>query len=183
MDRRQQKTRTAILQAFAELLSEKRFAHITVQQIIDRANVGRTTFYTHFETKDHLLKSLCEELFGHILPTADQSQPYSLYHCYTVSESMFCHLLRHLQEDKTLLRLLSGESSELFSRYFKDSLNTLICTQLLTDLTHLDLPQDFLINHISGSFVEMVQWWIQNHCKQSPEELDRYFRIVIEPLL
>lgn len=46
-----------------------------------------------------------------------------------------------------------------------------------------DLPPDFLVNHISGSFVEMVLWWIQNKQKQTPEELDRYFRTVIEPIL
>lgn len=99
---------------------------------------------------------------------------------------MFCHLLQHLQENENnILGLLSCKSSELFLRYFKDSLNRLIRDQFVNQnrKTNRDIPQDFLINHISGSFVEMVLWWIRNRMKQTPEELDRYFRAVIEPVL
>ena len=66
MDRRQRKTREAIFAALMDLLSKRDFGRITVGEIIDRADVGRATFYAHFETKDDLLKALCEELFCHI---------------------------------------------------------------------------------------------------------------------
>lgn len=185
MDRRQQKTRAAIFSAFTGLLAEKSYSRITVQEIIDGANVGRSTFYAHFETKDDLLKALCEELFGHIISSAaDCTHTHGLYSDGTAPESVFCHLLQHLQEnDRNIIGLLSCESSEIFLRYFKDSLNDLIETQFAGRGRLPDIPQDFLVNHISGSFVEMVLWWIKGRMKQTPAELDRYFRAVIEPIL
>lgn len=187
MDRRQKKTRAAIFKAFSALLSEKNYGRITVQEIIDEADVGRTTFYAHFETKDELLKALCEELFGHIIDSAlDCTHTHGIYSNGNVPESVFCHLLQHLQEnDNNILGLLSCESSEIFLRYFKDSLNKLIRMQFVNQnrKKNTNIPQDFLINHISGSFVEMVLWWIKGHMKQKPEELDSYFRAVIEPIL
>ena len=187
MDRRQQKTQAAIFAAFISLLAEKNYNHITVQEIIDRANVGRTTFYAHFGTRDDLLKALCEELFDHIIASAkDSTHTHGLYSDNSAPESIFCHLLQHLQEnDKNVLGLLSCESSDIFLRYFKDSLNDLISSQFVTQnrRTNRELPNDFMVNHISGSFVEMVLWWIKGKMRQTPEELDRYFRAVIEPIL
>ena len=84
-----------------------------------------------------------------------------------------------------ILELLSCESSELFLRYCKDSLNELVQNQFVAPDGKGGgaVPQDFLVNYISGSFVEMVLWWIKDGMKQTPEELDRYFRAVIEPIL
>ena len=160
---------------------------ITVQEIIDAANIGRTTFYAHFETKDDLLKALCEELFGHIISSAmDCTHTHGLYSNNNVPESVFCHLLQHLQENENnILELLSCESSELFLRYFKDNLKELLQNQFVNQnrRNNKDIPQDFLVNHITGSFVEMVLWWIKNQMKETPEKLDKYFRAVIEPIL
>ena len=133
------------------------------------------------------MKALCEELFGHIISSAmDCTHTHGLYSNNTVPESVFCHLLQHLQENENnILELLSCESSELFLRYFKDNLKELIQNQFVNQnrRNNKDIPQDFLVNHITGSFVEMVLWWIKNQMKEPPEKLDKYFRAVIEPIL
>lgn len=187
MDRRQKKTREAIFTAFTELLSQKNYNQISVQEIIDTANIGRTTFYAHFETKDFLLKELCEELFNHIIDAAmGLPHGHSHYSCGYESDSVFLHLLKHLQEnDLNILELLSSENNEIFLRYFKSNLKKLIVSQYAEkgELKNIRLPEDYLVNHISSSFVETVSWWISRKMKETPEQITEYFLATIEPVL
>lgn len=186
MDRRQKRTREAVFRALGVLLERKSYGSLTVQEIIDEADIGRSTFYAHFETKDDLLKELCRELFGHIVSSAEDCTHTHGLDTNHEPESVFCHLLQHLEEnDYNILGLLTCESNEIFLRCFKDSLNGLIRAQFVDRARprRCDLPDDFLVNHISGSFVEMVLWWLRGGRRQRPEELDRYFRAVIEPVL
>ncbi|MBU3220362.1 TetR/AcrR family transcriptional regulator [Clostridium algidicarnis] len=186
MDRRQQKTRDAIFEAFSSLLYSKRYTTITVQEIIDKANVGRSTFYSHFETKDELLKVMCTDLFEHVFsdnPGSENTHDFSL--ADGNPDSIITHLLYHLRDNnKNIIGLLTCESSDMFLRLFKQYLDELIVTHMLDNLDRKNtyIPDDFLINHISGSFVEMVHWWIKNKMQQSPEELTKYFLAVINPI-
>ena len=100
MDRRQQKTRAAIFEAFSALLSEKPYSKITIQNIIDRANIGRSTFYAHFQTKDSLLEDMCQELFEHIVDGVMNDNHPSDDHQHTgLPDPVFCHLLEHIAEN------------------------------------------------------------------------------------
>ena len=186
MDRRQQKTRAAIFDAFSALLSEKPYSKITIQDIIDRANIGRSTFYAHFKAKDSLLEEMCGELFDHIIDgVMNDNMPDDGHTAPGVPDPVFAHLLQHIAANTNHTRdLLTSESSDIFLRFFKSSLNRLIASYVLKGRTPFcHVPEEFLLNHISGSFVEMVQWWVQRKMKETPEELDAYFRAVIEPLL
>ncbi len=183
MDRRQRKTRDAIFNAFADLLGQQAYHRITVQQIIDAADVGRATFYAHFETKDDLLRELCEELFNHIIDTAMGHAPaHGHYTCGGPGDPVFLHLIRHLTEnDRNILSLLSSRSNEIFLQYFKTNLQRLVRTRFADQLAtaHPGLPLDFLVNHVSASFAETVSWWLRHGMKESPEQLSAYFEAVI----
>ncbi len=186
MDRRQQKTRAAIFTAFSELLSEKTYHKITIQDIINRANIGRSTFYAHFEAKDSLLEEMCSELFDHIIEgVMHDNKPSDTRNYPGVPDPVFCHLLQHIYDNTNhVCNLLTSDSSDIFLRYFKHSLNRLIIAFLLQGRTSPSkVPEDFLLNHISGSFVEMVQWWVRRNRKETPEELAACFKAVIDPIL
>ena len=183
MDRRQRKTREAIFKAFIELLSKKDFTQITVGEIIVRADVGRATFYAHFETKDFLLKALCEELFCHIFDAenSEQSNHQHLFDC-NPPDSAFLHLFQHLQKnDNNILELLSSQNNELFLSYFKCNLLRLIISHLSLFETrkHHMLPDSFWINHIASTFVETIRWWVDNGMKESPETITAYFLLAV----
>ena len=113
MDRRQQKTRKAIFDALGRLLERKRFENLTVQEIIDEANIGRSTFYAHFETKDDLLKHMCTDIFQHIftdrLPL-ETEDPYSAG--MRNLELKLGHILYHLGENRNNLKGILGERSK-----------------------------------------------------------------------
>ncbi|MEE0409587.1 MAG: TetR/AcrR family transcriptional regulator [Clostridia bacterium] len=181
MDRRQRKTREAIFNAFINLLSEKDFQHITVGEIIERADIGRATFYSHFETKDFLLKELCEELFCHIFDaTNDENTHKHIFNC-NAPDSVFLHLFQHLQRnDNNILELLSGNNNELFLRYFKNNLVELIKDQLplFQSPKSSVLPVDYRINNIASTFVETIRWWVKNGKKESAETMTKYFFLV-----
>ena len=181
MDRRQRKTREAIFRAFISLLSKKDFEHITVAEIIDSADVGRATFYSHFETKDFLLKALCEELFCHIFDAMSERNDHKHIFDCNAPESVFLHLLQHLQKnDNNILDLLSSQNNDLFLRYFKHNLIKLIESQLplFESGKNSKLPDSYWINHITSSFVETIRWWIDNGRKETAEQITEYFLLV-----
>ncbi len=182
MDRRQRKSREAIFRAFEELLKKRDFAHITVGEIIEKADVGRATFYAHFETKEFLLKELCEELFCHIFDAEGEDHHHK--HIFECDEhgSAFFHLFSHIKKnDNNLLSLLSSSNNEIFLGYFKENLLHLSKSQLdlLKGREVEKLPENFKVNHIASVFVEVLKWWINTGLKESEETITEYFYMAL----
>ena len=183
MDRRQRKTREAIFNAFTQLLSEKDFSQITVGEIINGADVGRATFYSHFETKDYLLKEFCEELFCHIFDTEHDTGHHHrhIFDCEG-SDSVFLHLIQHLQRnDNNILVLLASQNNQLFLQYFRTNLEHLVESHLalFSAKKSATIPDAFWKNHIASTFVETIRWWIDNGMQECPEKITAYFWDVV----
>lgn len=175
MDRRQQKTRNAIFSAFSKLLEEKNFNNITVKEIIDEANIGRSTFYAHFETKDDLLKSMCTDIFEHVFSSnLKEEKGHDFSHAGHDLDKQITHILYHLKENsKNLKGILSCESGELFMRYFKQYLSTMFSPLIEQHIYHS--PTTYILNNFVCSFAETVRWWITSNEQYSPEEVASFF--------
>ena len=184
MDRRQRKTRNAIFEAFISLLKEKSFDKITVGEIIEKADIGRATFYAHFETKDFLLKELCGELFCHIFDAVNGEEHHiHIFDC-SAPDSVYLHLFEHLyKNDNRILDLFSCPNNDLFLRYFKSGLTQLIKSQR-DEIAVRDnkIPEELAVNHIASTFVETVRWWVENRMKEKPEQIHTYFTELIKDI-
>ena len=183
MDRRKRKTQDAIFYAFSELLSQKDFTQITVGEIIDKADIGRATFYSHFETKDFLLKEFCRELFCHIFDTANNAanEHHHIFDC-NGTDSVFLHLFQHLQKnDNNILALLTSQNNDLFIRYFRFNIEHLVEKHLylFESQKSKDIPEAFWKNHIASTYAETIKWWLDNGMKESPEVITEYFFAVV----
>lgn len=177
MDRRSRKTREAIFHAFAELLQTHRPEQITVGQIIQRADVGRATFYAHFETRDHLLSELSRELFCHVfdglLPQHNGHR--HIFDCQE-SGSVFLHLFIHLQRnDNGILQLLSSQNNSVFAGYFKDGLIQLLKSEPEQLQIPEDVPADYWLDHVASSFLQTVSWWYANKMQYTPQQIHGFF--------
>lgn len=173
MDRRQKKTRNSIFQAFISLLERKPYPAITVQDIIDEADIGRSTFYAHFETKDDLLKAMCTDIFHHVFSdevTGEESHDFSASDSF---HDRITHILCHLQEKQHSIRgIFSGECGEVFMRYFKEYLYQVFESRLTEQTV---IPKEYQLNHVVSSFAETVRWWLKEHSDYSPDEISRFY--------
>ena len=174
MDRRTKKTRKAIFDAFAELLNSKSYANITVQDIIEKADVGRSTFYSHFETKDELLNALCSKIFAHVFKddlTKERTHDFSGEN--KEIRKVVTHILYHVQDNNRYLKpILSCRNDEIFMRYFKEYLTPVFEKEI--EKMETDVPKDYLLNQVICVFTETVRWWA-GHEQYSPEEISSYF--------
>ncbi len=176
MDRRQTKTRKAVFQAFVELLEEKGYPAITIQDIIDRADIGRSTFYSHFETKDDLLNVLCENIFDHAFSRNHEKENTHDFTGRMDLKGELAHILYHLSDSQGYVKgIMASESGDVFMRYFKDHLREVFARE--KHPCSYGIPPDYAVEHSVCWFAETVRWWMEADRveKYSPEEVVEFF--------
>ncbi len=173
MDRRQKKTRKAIYGAFTRLLETKSYSSLTVQDIIDEADIGRSTFYAHFETKDELLRAMCTDIFDHVFSDEIMGEAHHDFSDRNSFRDHITHILYHLSEEQHSIRgIFSGECGEVFMRFFREYLYKVFESRLTDDG---DIPREYRLDHAVSSFAETVRWWQSGHSGYTPDEISRFY--------
>lgn len=168
-DRRVRRTRELLEKALIELIGERGYDDITIQDITDRANVGRTTFYLHFTSKDELLMSLYEVFadfdFGRVSREellAPDAPPglVAMYQHFERARTQF-HTIFQGKDGALILRRLRDRSAQAI----EDSLRAAFAEE------DSAIPFNLLANYLAGSQIALLFWWAEKRQPYPPAYL------------
>lgn len=177
MDRRALRTRRALHEALIRLIIERDYDGISVSDITDAANVGRSTFYAHFTDKDDLLRSGTAHLRTILFrehDTAIAGEERADWRTLGFSRFMTVHL----QEQQLLYRaLMRGRAGPIII----ETLREYICEIVRAELTPPEgaaskAPPELAVQFVVGAYMSVLTWWLDRGAREPPETIDRAFR-------
>jgi AcrR family transcriptional regulator len=176
-DARVRRTRDALGDALVALMQEKPFETITVQDVLDRANVGRSTFYSHYSDKDDLLMSDAEEFFESISlllslrgDKSDRVFPVQEFFSHIIEAKQFLDALMSSGKFHDNMELARGQ----FARGIERRLSELARAQSVP----ADERPAIAFAH-AGALLSLLEWWIDRGMKQQPAEMDQLFHRMV----
>ena len=178
-DRRSQRTQQALMDALLSLLAVKHYDEISVNDIIERANVGRSTFYAHYQTKDDLLKSGFERVLDMLIQNISFGEADQDLRLDTTP--LFRHARGHYEIYRTLVwgsgfELLTKDGHAALSAKFKESF-----IRFLSGTPEPAIPLAVVSYSIAGTVLLLLKWWLDNKMPYSPEHMDEIFQQLVMP--
>lgn len=175
-DRRVLRTRLALRDALIALMLESGWDALNVQDICARANVGRSTFYLHFQGKEELLA-------GSLADLREALRAQAMARGETILLGFVRGLIEHVHEQRPLFRAVIGRrSGHVVQMRFRE-----MVTQLVADgLSKLVKPgwqRDAAIRYVSGALVELLAWWVDAKSEGSAMDLEAYFFKLTQPVI
>ncbi len=178
-DRRAVRTQRMVKQALMELMHSMRYEDITVQHILDRADIGRSTFYAHYPDKDDVARQLLEEMMESIThgvkpETAEKSAAFPI-----------AEMFRHLQGQLSARGIWQSNRGReyLFSvgqAYWNRRIEKELTARLgKRGASRVPIPVAARI--VTGAATSLIDWWIKQKMPYSPEEMQEMFNRLIMP--
>ena len=178
-DARVRRTRMRLGTAFLNVILEKPVREITVQDVLDRSGVGRSTFYLHYRDIDDLLMSQLD-MFCEAMSTTLSNQKDKSHRVAPVAE-----LFAHIGNKNKLYRVLSDSGHlkdfyELAESHFARGIERRLIES--GRLKHLP-PRELTARAtaLSGSMLALLRWWLDRGEKESPHHMDKLFHQLVWP--
>ena len=176
-DQRVQRTHERLGAALVSLIQEKSIDDVTVQEVLDRASVGRSTFYLHFRDKNDLLLSQLEK-FLEIMSTALSVQKEKSLRVVPVAE-MFAHIGNQNKMYRALAEC--GRLNDFFDLaqgYFARGIEQrLVESGRLPKLSKRELAAR--ASALAGSLLSLLRWWLDRGAKEPPRAMDELFHRMV----
>lgn len=178
-DRRVRRTRKLLFKALRELMAEKRYDSITVQDILDQADIGRTTFYAHYQDKEDLATSMLIELMDGLVSELDETEFNE--HQILPTQMLFDHFGENHERVKVMFQ---GRGMELFfekgKQFWAERIESHL-QSLITDEQTSNVPLPLIADSAAGTFLIHLKWWFDNEMPYSAEQMAQYADQLILP--
>ena len=183
-DRRVQRTQQLLRGALLSLIQEKGFEALSVQDIIDRANVGRATFYAHFDNKEDLLASGIDGLRASL----KEHQRQALSQSTAADERLFAfshELFVHANEHRNVFQALVGKRSgaviqQLLHKMLVDLARDEVKAMAARNDTN-SMPMEAVVQFVAGGLFGLLMWWGNGKMRMPVEEVNALFRRLAIP--
>jgi AcrR family transcriptional regulator len=184
-DRRVQKTQNLLRGALVSLIAEKPYDSIVVKEILDRANVGRSTFYMHFGDKDDLLVSGIHEMLGMLPQTPRLSAGKGLDRILWFSLPVFEYHHRHAH---TWGDRIGTRGRAILHEHLRRVLAEVIVDVLKKEFgkrrkSSRQIPADLLSEYVASTFVLVLNWWLDKKMLGSPSQINDVFHGLVSHTL
>lgn len=180
-DRRIERTKAALREALVMLMTEKGYEAVTVQDIIDRANVGRATFYAHYDGKEALHDAALDRLVDMLREQAAALRADGRESTLACCTAMFEHAHSH----RALYRgLISRRGGATVMHGIRKRMALLVREELEATKRRRSrdaIPLDLMVDHVVSGFTAVLTWWMDHKTGYGPREIDAVFRKLTLP--
>lgn len=175
LDRRIERTRLALRNALILMLAEHSWDDINIRDLCAQANVGRSTFYLHFQGKEELLVSAFDDLRGWLASHRSDEQPSNAL-------PFVRGLIEHADEQRQLFRIIIGRrSGHIVHKRFREMVIGLVRDELT--IPSSGWQREAAANYVGGALVELLAWWIDSGKGVSADDVEQFFYRLVLPTL